>query len=113
MIGPIIAEIVPIRRPLTSAKALELIQGALADTGRFLGWTDHAIEMMRDKHRGIQDQQVLTVLREATDLEKGPTWDDEHEDWVCVLHKFVSGRNITVVIGINATTRELTVMTTY
>ena len=65
------------------------------------------------KDRGILDIQVLAVLGSATELEDGPTWDEEHDDWTCSLRKFVSGRRVTVVVGIDESRWEVTIITAY
>ena len=60
--------------------------------------------------RGILNRQVLTVLEEG-EMKSGPTWSDEHEDWVCVYSKFVSGRSVSVVVGIDG--NAVTIVTAY
>lgn len=60
----------------------------------------------------IVSGQVIAVL-EDTKLQNEPRWDEDHEDWVCVLRKFVSGRYVTVVVGIDETQTEVTVITVY
>ena len=102
--------VVPFRRPLEAEAALELIRRSLEDTGRMLGWTDHVYDQMAE--RGIVTDQVLTALGEGA-LLKGPTWDPEHKDWVCVLKKFVAGRPVHVVAGVHEVRQEVTVVTAY
>ncbi len=104
------ADVVPFRRALTPERALVIIRAAVEDTGRKLGWSDHVFKQMAD--RDIVDRQVLSVLSES-ELRTGPKWNDEHEDWVCTLRRFVSGRSVTVVVGIDESKQEVTVITAY
>lgn len=53
---------------------------------------------------------TITVLEEGL-ITDGPTWSSEHEDWVCVLNKFVSGRSVFVVVGIDG--NYVTIVTAY
>lgn len=104
------SNVVRFRRSLEREEAIQIIRSALLETGQRLGWTDHVWDQMRD--RGIVNSQVLTVL-EAGDVVKGPTWDDEYQDWVCIMKKFVAGRSVQVVLGIHAVRGEVTIVTAY
>lgn len=56
---------------------------------------------------------MITVLQEGA-LIRGPTWDDDHEDWTCVFVKNVSGRRIHVVAALNdRQPDEVTIVTAY
>ena len=56
--------------------------------------------------------QVLTVLGEGP-LKKGPEWNEEFQDWTCVLRKTVSGRPVHVVVGVNDGVKDITIITVY
>lgn len=100
--------VVPFRVPLKANEAIEIIRRATKNTGGYLGWSEHVWPQMVE--RGILNRQVLTVLEEG-DLKKEPTWSDEFDDWVCVLSKFVSGRLVTVVVGVDGD--AVTIVTAY
>jgi hypothetical protein len=100
--------VVPLRRPPTKERALELIRAAIGHGGR-LGWTEHVGEQLLE--RDIVDTQVLAVLAEA-EIKSGPRWGLEYEDWVFTLTRIVSGRSVTVVIAIDEY-HEVTVITAY
>lgn len=105
-----VAKVIPLRRALTPEGALDAIRSAVAHSGAKLGWTDHVWPQMEE--RQIVARQVLTVLEEGS-LKKGPNWSDEYQDWVCVLKKFVSGRTVTVVVGVDDGTKGVSIITAY
>ena len=43
---------------------------------------------------------------------KDPEWDNEHDDWVCVIRKRTAGRAVSVVVAL-AEKNKMTVVTTY
>lgn len=100
--------VVPFRVPLKADDAVEIIRNAAQDTGNLLGWSEHVWPQM--VARGIMNRQVLTVIEEG-ELKGEPTWSPEHEDWVCLLSKFVSGRLVTVVVGVDG--NVVTIVTAY
>lgn len=104
------AKILQFRRLLEASEAIQLVREAVANTGQMLGWSDHVWVQMRK--RQIVNSQVLTVLAEGG-LIKGPTWDEEYDDWACVLKKFVAGRSVHVVVGVHEVRREVTIVTAY
>ena len=95
---------------MNAAMALKRIRAA-AEPGHdeLVGWTRHALEKLGDE---IVIRQVLTLLREG-ELKRGPTWSDEHSDWVCVLRKVAAGRPVHVVVGIKERKADITIVTVY
>jgi hypothetical protein len=93
---------------MTPEVAMRRIREAAENTG-LIGWCNHVFEKMGDE---IVTRQVLTVLREG-DLKKGPTWNEEYQDWVCVLRKMASGRTITLVVGVYERRAGITLVTVY
>ena len=90
--------VVPFSQPMTPELALKRIRHAALNETDKIGFTDHALfDKMGDD---ILVRQVMTVLQEGA-LIRGPTWDETHEDWTCVLVKNVSGRRIHVVAALN------------
>ena len=102
------ANVVPLRRPLAPDRALAIIRAAVAKS-QHIGWTDHALEKLGSD---IVTAQVLTVLSEGP-LKKGPEWNEEFQDWTCVLRKTVSGRPVHVVVGLSESVADITIITTY
>ncbi len=101
--------VVRLRIAPTRAKALEIIRESVVSTK--LGWSYHgAFDKMYEAD--ITAPQVLRVLSEA-EIVDGPTWSEEHEDWVCILRKQVAGRSVSVVVGIDQETAGVTVVTVF
>ncbi|MHA1548493.1 MAG: DUF4258 domain-containing protein [Alphaproteobacteria bacterium] len=102
---------VPFRQPMTPKTALKRIRKAATSPADNVGYTDHALmDKMGDD---ILLPQVLTVLREGR-LIRGPTWDNTHEDWTCVLAKTVSGKRVHVVASLeDGKPDDVTVVTVY
>ena len=101
--------IVRIRIAPSRSKALEIIRESMSSNK--LGWTYHAaFEKMALVD--ITSPQALGVLAEA-EISDGPNWSEEHDDWVCVLKKHVAGRLVSVVVGIDEETADVTVITVF
>lgn len=100
--------VLPLRRPLTADRALSIIRAAAANTER-IGWTDHANDKLGTE---IVTAQVLTVLSEGP-LKKGPEWNEQFQDYTCVLRKTVSGRPVHVVVGVCDGVVDITIITVY
>lgn len=102
------ASVVPLRRPMTRDRALAIIRVAVTRT-ELIGWTDHASGKLGTE---IVTTQVLTVLREGP-IKKGPEWNEEFQDWTCVLRKTVSGRPVHAVVGVSDYVEDITIITVY
>ena len=105
------SDVVPLRRrpvALTIEDAERWIRAIVLDS-KGVGFADHALDQMIE--RDISSRQLWEVLRCGT-IAKEPKWDGEHEDWVCVLKKVVSGRAVSVVVGLHSP-NKMTVVTTY
>ena len=92
---------------MNTARALVLIRKAVKES-RIL-WTEHCWERLLEHH--IVDSQVLGVL-EHSEIKTGPRWDERYEDWVFTLTRLVSGRIVTVVVGIDEH-EEVLIITAY
>lgn len=90
---------------LTSAKALEIIRDAAADSGRVI-FTDHAQRRMRK--RRITLAQVLTCLRRGVIVE-APYWDSVHGTWPVTMERLTAGERVTVGMAIDLTKRVIIV----
>lgn len=101
-------QVVPFRRPLTVPEATEIVRSAVG-TDR-LGWTDHALEQM--DARSVSNRIVMTTLAHGS-AKSEPAWNADHNDWVCVFQLTASGRNLRVVVGIDADRRGVSVITSY
>lgn len=105
------SDVIPFRRQpsgLTREDAEEWIRAAALDS-RNVGRTDHALEQMIE--RDIAMRQVWEVIKGGC-VVKDPKWDDEHEDWTCVMYKKTAGRGVYVVIALE-NKNKMTVVTTY
>ena len=101
-------QVLAFHRSLSSEEATQIVQSAVG-TDR-LGWSDHALQQMDD--RAISNRIVMTTLSRGG-IKSGPTWNDEHRDWVCVFQLNASGRNLRVVVGVAPVRREVSVITSY
>lgn len=103
-----LGSVLPFRRPLTAAEAIEIVRGAVGTDK--LGWTDHALQQMDD--RSISNRIVMTTLAQGS-AKTDPVWNADHSDWVCVFQLTASGRNLKVVVGIDLDRRGVSVITSY
>jgi hypothetical protein len=72
--------------------------------------TGHVKEQMLA--REITQRQVINALRKGT-LASGPTWSEDHGDWLGKMKYHGTGREITVVFAIAERLETVEVVTVY
>ena len=99
----------PLPFPLSRPEAEKRVRGLAVDP-RKVFFTAHLGERAEDPDRSVTMAQVREVVAKGSVVED-PRWDDDHENWVCVLRRRVSGNTVVVVVAIDD--EELKIVTTF